>query len=343
MSRSPSQYSEKRRLLLRSMAVGSSLAVAGGLREVFAQGVAPGVITRDAIRPQVPYGVMSGDVTRDRAIVWSKTDRPSRLVVEYAFDEAMTKPRRIVGPAAMESTDYTARADLIGLPAGRQVFYRVMFQDLSNPGVYSEPLVGRLSIPPARKHTITFAFSGDEAGQGWASTRSGVATASTKRCAGLIRTSSFIVAIKSMLTVQSKPKRSSKTGRYGRTSSLRRSQKLPKLWMNTAELRLQPARCKQASLRGRSPLPRAMGRSRNAQQLYPGQQIGEAESAIRCAAHRCWRHAQSRLCSNTTRSASILLIRRESIVRSTMGRCSMCLCSTSAAIAVRTRRIGRRC
>jgi len=63
MSRSPSQYSEKRRLLLRSMAVGSSLAVAGGLREVLAQGVAPGVITRDAIRPQVPYGVMSGDVT----------------------------------------------------------------------------------------------------------------------------------------------------------------------------------------------------------------------------------------------------------------------------------------
>ena len=167
MSRSPWQYSKKRRLLLRSMAVGSSLAVAGGLREVLAQGVAPGVITRDAMRPQVPYGVMSGDVTRDRAIVWSKTDRPSRLVVEYAFDEAMTKPRRIVGPAAMESTDYTARADLMGLPAGRQVFYRVMFQDLSNPGVYSEPLIGRLSTPPARKRAITFAFSGDEAGQGW--------------------------------------------------------------------------------------------------------------------------------------------------------------------------------
>ena len=167
MSRSPWQYSEKRRLLLRSMAVGSSLAVAGGLREVLAQGVAPGVITRDAMRPQVPYGVMSGDVTRDRAIVWSKTDRPSRLVVEYAFDEAMTKPHRIVGPAAMESTDYTARADLMGLPAGRQVFYRVMFQDLSNPGVYSEPLIGRLSTPPARKRAITFAFSGDEAGQGW--------------------------------------------------------------------------------------------------------------------------------------------------------------------------------
>jgi alkaline phosphatase D len=73
------------------MAVGSSLAVAGGLREVLAQGVAPGVITRDTIRPQVPYGVMSGDVTRDRAIVWSKTDRPSRLVVEYAFDEANDK------------------------------------------------------------------------------------------------------------------------------------------------------------------------------------------------------------------------------------------------------------
>src|SRR5437660_906136 len=155
------QFFDKRRLLLRSMAAGSSLAVAGGLREVLAQGVAPGVITRDASRPQLPYGVMSGDVTRDRATVWSKTDRPSRLVVEYAFDEAMTKPHRIVGPTAMESTDYTARADLTGLPAGRRVFYRAMFQDLSNTRVYSEPLIGRLSTPPARRNTITFAFSGD--------------------------------------------------------------------------------------------------------------------------------------------------------------------------------------
>src|SRR4029077_20359655 len=137
-------YSEKRRLLLRGMAAASGLGVASGLREVLAQGPAPSVITRDARRPQLPYGVMSGDVTRDRAIVWSKTDRPSRLIVEHALDEAMTNPRRIVRPAAMGNTDYTARVDLIGLPSGRQVFYRALFQDLSNPGVYSEPLTGRI-------------------------------------------------------------------------------------------------------------------------------------------------------------------------------------------------------
>ena len=45
---------------------------------------APAIITRDAARPGVSCGVASGDVADDRAIVWSRTDRPSRLIVEYA-------------------------------------------------------------------------------------------------------------------------------------------------------------------------------------------------------------------------------------------------------------------
>src|SRR5262249_49688021 len=33
--------------------------------------------------------------------------------------------------------------------------------------VVSAPLIGRLRTPPAARQTVSFAFSGDEAGQGW--------------------------------------------------------------------------------------------------------------------------------------------------------------------------------
>jgi alkaline phosphatase D len=125
------------------------------------------VITRDASRPQVAYGTMSGDVTGDSGIVWSRTDRPARLVVEYAGDESMRDARRVIGPAAMESNDFTARADLRGLVPGEMVHYRVRFQDLADTKIWSEPVAGRFRAAPSRRGTVRFAFSGDEAGQGW--------------------------------------------------------------------------------------------------------------------------------------------------------------------------------
>ncbi len=164
-------FSPSRRFLLRGFAGGTGLALGGRLADVLAQSVAPGIITRDAARPQQPCGVMSGDVTLDaagaRAIVWSRADRPARIVVEYAMDESMRNARRVVGAAGMESVDFTARVDLTGLPAGSVIHYRVQFQDLGNYRVYSEPVAGRLVTPPSDKRSVSFAFSGDEAGQGW--------------------------------------------------------------------------------------------------------------------------------------------------------------------------------
>jgi alkaline phosphatase D len=110
---------------------------------------------------------MSGDTSGGRAIIWSKTDRPARMLVEYATSEDFLNPRRIVGPAALANSDYTARIDLGDLPAGADLFYRVTFQDLADAKTLSAPATGRLRISGAAGRTITFAYSGDEAGQGW--------------------------------------------------------------------------------------------------------------------------------------------------------------------------------
>ena len=155
-----------RRRALRLLAVGG-LAVGAGLRHVLADGKAPPVIKPDHARPQIPYGVMSGDVTDRRAIVWSRSDRPSRLIVEVSTTESMTDARRIVGPAALAASDFTARVDVADLAPGQTHFYRVQFQDLEDPKVYSEPLIGRFRTPSSEPRDLVFAFSGDEAGQGW--------------------------------------------------------------------------------------------------------------------------------------------------------------------------------
>jgi alkaline phosphatase D len=33
--------------------------------------------------PAIPFGVQAGGITADRAVAWSATDRPARLVVEW--------------------------------------------------------------------------------------------------------------------------------------------------------------------------------------------------------------------------------------------------------------------
>src|SRR5437899_1103686 len=78
------------------------LAGAGSLlaaRGAFAQG-APAVVTAEKMRPGVPSGVMSGDVSDRRAVLWSRTDRPARMLVELSRDETMKNARRLIGPAA---------------------------------------------------------------------------------------------------------------------------------------------------------------------------------------------------------------------------------------------------
>jgi alkaline phosphatase D len=158
----------RRRFLRHSaLAVGGLAAAPLVRRPVWAQGTAPAVVAPDAARPAIPYGVQSGDVLSDRAIVWSRTDRPARMYVEWARSDSFRDASRVVGPAALADSDFTARVDLTGLPAGQQIFYRVHFEDLANLKIVSAPVVGRFRTPAQSRRTVSFAFSGDEAGQGW--------------------------------------------------------------------------------------------------------------------------------------------------------------------------------
>lgn len=118
-------------------------------------------------QPSVAQGLQIGDVTRGAAIVWSRTDRPARMWVEVADNAEFHGARRVRGPYATESTDYTARLDLTDLPADSELHVRVLFEDLASAGRFSEPVTGRLRTAPAQPRNVRLLWSGDTAGQGF--------------------------------------------------------------------------------------------------------------------------------------------------------------------------------
>ncbi len=148
----------------------AAAAVVGGARKRPAFRQAPAIVKSEVARPSTAFGATAGDVDVDRAIIWSRTDRPSRLVVEYSTTESFAQVSRVVGPAALEATDFTARLDLPNLPANQRIFYRVRFQSLADLGVWSEPITGSFTTPAPLAGTprdVTIAWSADTVGQGW--------------------------------------------------------------------------------------------------------------------------------------------------------------------------------
>jgi alkaline phosphatase D len=129
--------------------------------------MAPGLIRRGAARPGVPHGTASGDVSGDRAIVWSCTDRPARMLVEWSTTESFQRVQRMRGPTATAATGFTARADLTGLPPGQRIFYRVQFEDLADSRSLSDAAAGTLLASPTSARDVTFLWSADTVGQGW--------------------------------------------------------------------------------------------------------------------------------------------------------------------------------
>ena len=117
--------------------------------------------------PQLEQGLQIGDVRADRAVIWSRSDRPARLLVEYDVSEHFVKPTRVRGPFALDTTDFTARVDLTDLPDDSAIFVRVMFQDLSNDRIVSEAVEVSFRTAPVKNRAIRFLWSGDTAGQGW--------------------------------------------------------------------------------------------------------------------------------------------------------------------------------
>src|SRR5262245_56105069 len=135
----------------------------GNCAASLALGQAPAFIRSD--RPE-PAAIMSGDVVPGFAIVWSRADRPSRMIVKWSTS-ASGPMHTLAGPHCIDATDYTGRVELTGLPPGQTIQYEVRFQSLQNDRSLSQPLRGTFRTPPARARNLRFLWTGDQVGQGW--------------------------------------------------------------------------------------------------------------------------------------------------------------------------------
>ncbi|MEA5617654.1 alkaline phosphatase D family protein [Cronbergia sp. UHCC 0137] len=158
---------KRRQFLLQIGMTGGSIVAANlCMKSGLAQ--ASAMITTDKNRPGIPYGVASGDVSGSSAVIWSRSDRSARMIVEYGTDESFRNTNQIIGKIASANTDFTSRINLTDLPPGEDIFYRVTFQDVIDTNIYSPPVTGHLkTAPQGRGKDIFFAWSGDTAGQGW--------------------------------------------------------------------------------------------------------------------------------------------------------------------------------
>ncbi|MFE0548774.1 alkaline phosphatase D family protein [Streptomyces pilosus] len=150
-----------RRAVLRG-----SLAASAALTLPTALGAAP-AFARSG-RPRAPWGVQTGDVTANAGLVWVRSDRPARMIVETSATESFRRARSWRGPLLGPGTDFTGTTRLHGLPPGEQIHYRVLLADPDDPRRGGEPVTGTFRTAPARRRDgVRFLWSGDLAGQGW--------------------------------------------------------------------------------------------------------------------------------------------------------------------------------
>ncbi|MEG3628038.1 alkaline phosphatase D family protein [Streptomyces poriticola] len=143
-----------------------SLAASAALTLPTALGTAP-AFARSG-RPQADWGVQTGDVTCHSGLVWVRSDRPARMIVESAATESFRNARRWYGPLLGPDTDFTGTTRLRGLPPGEQIHYRVRLADPDDPRRAGEPVAGTFRTAPVRRRDgVRFVWSGDLAGQGW--------------------------------------------------------------------------------------------------------------------------------------------------------------------------------
>jgi phosphodiesterase/alkaline phosphatase D-like protein len=139
---------------------------------------APPIVVSQSERPQALQGLTFADSGNGSVVVWSRSDRAARMIVEWSYDEQFKELRRLTGPHALDTTDFTARQSLTHLEAGSDVFVRVSFESLKNDRAVSEPVTGRFVVPPDSlredghrfgrfDRDLRFVWSGDTAGQGW--------------------------------------------------------------------------------------------------------------------------------------------------------------------------------
>ncbi len=124
--------------------------------------VFPSVIAPAYSRTKIIDGIASGDVTTNSAVIWGRTNRNARMLVEWGTTPKFDNTIRVAGPVVTSRSGYTGQVVINRLPPGQEIFYKVQFgEDQIN-----QSRVGHLRTTDPSQD-ITFVFGGDQCGGGW--------------------------------------------------------------------------------------------------------------------------------------------------------------------------------
>src|SRR5690348_6495533 len=98
-----------RRRFLRGTTAAGIATLAGG--------IAAPRISRAAAQPNITHGIQSGDAAFDRAVLWSRTDRPANAIFEWSATESFKESTTLPSVAALPETDFTAKLLATDLPS----------------------------------------------------------------------------------------------------------------------------------------------------------------------------------------------------------------------------------
>ena len=85
------------------------LTAASATAITFAGGIAKPYVSRAAGRPVITHGIQSGDVSGSSAVIWSRADRPARMVVEASTTESFKDILEVRTAEARAEADFTAK------------------------------------------------------------------------------------------------------------------------------------------------------------------------------------------------------------------------------------------
>ena len=142
------------------------VVTAGAAGLIGASGLALPYYSRANNRPQFTHGVQSGDVDTVSGMIWTRADRPARVMFEVSTTESFTDAMKLPPLDAVPESDFAVKRLLTDLASDQDIFYRMTAVDLSDINAVSEPIVGRFKTAPASKRNVRFTWSGDTVGQG---------------------------------------------------------------------------------------------------------------------------------------------------------------------------------
>ncbi|WP_211882775.1 alkaline phosphatase D family protein [Pseudarthrobacter albicanus] len=174
----------RRNVLKGAIAAAGAAAVVPGT----AHAAGPSGVALVRNRLTLPSGIATGDVTTDSGVLWSRASGPGRLLASLLAVDDGGSPLRgrgafqrvLRGTAASEATDFTARINARGLPAGTRFALTMHFEDAG--GNAGETAQGSFVTAPDSRggdkdrgggnrgrasRGQSFVWTGDTAGQGW--------------------------------------------------------------------------------------------------------------------------------------------------------------------------------